>query len=344
VKNTAFAALALALLSSSALAAHPAKAPHFEITPLVSDQSGQAPNTDPNLVNPWGLSQSSGGPLWVSDEETGLSTVYDRNTGKPSTLVVTIPKGGPTGQVFSSGGFNVTEGSKTGASVFIFDSVTGVISGWAPSVDSANAIVAVDNSGKGAVYTGLTLANSQLYAANIAGNAVEVYDNTFAPVRTFTDPDLPKGFGPFNVAVIKNEVFVAFSHAEDDNHRAGRLPNMDKDKGKGFVDVFTLDGKLKKRLISGGHLNAPWGLAIAPKSYGSFKNALLVGNFGDGRINAYNAKTGDFLGTLQDTKGKDIQLDGLWALDNGPGDSITFSSGPEDETHGLIGLLSVAGK
>ncbi|HEX3664318.1 MAG TPA: TIGR03118 family protein [Rhizomicrobium sp.] len=336
-------AIGLALLASSALAADgagkPPASPAFKITKLVSNQAGKAKNTDPNLVNPWGLSQSPGsGPVWVSDNGSGLSTVYTQGTGKNTGTVVTIPDGDPTGQVYvpAGAGFNVTENGKNGASVFLFDSEAGVITGWAPSVDPDNAIIAYDGSANGSVYKGLALDTSSklLFAADFTNDQVQVFDNQFNLKSSFTDSSL-KGYGPFDVAIINGSVYVAFA-------KQGKKCCDEKDgPGLGYIDIFGEDGTLQKQLVAKGHLNAPWGLAIAPSTFGTFAGSLLVGNFGDGWINAYDPGTGSYLGALSDKKGKPLAISGLWALDPVPNGDITFSAGPNGEKNGLLGLITV---
>jgi uncharacterized protein (TIGR03118 family) len=230
----------------------------------------------------------------------------------------------------------VTEGGKSGSSEFMFDTESGTILGWAPGVDFADAIVAVDNSPKGSVYKGLGIdtGGRQIYAADFANNEVQIYDTTFSQTGKFTDTDLPKRFAPFNVTVLGGKVYVSFAKRE--KHGFDELHG----KGLGYVDVFDTSGTLQKRLISNGKLNAPWGMTIAPSGFGKYAGALLVGNFGDGKINAFDASTGDYLGTLKGTDGKAIVIDGLWAVDAGPNSKVTFTAGPDDETHGLLGLIS----
>jgi len=340
-------ALGLLLVTSSALAgppkAHqlkPGKSFHpvVTITPLVSDQQGAAPNTDPNLVNAWGLAQSDTGPLWVSDNGTDLSTVYDRSTGMIEPLVVNIPMGAPTGIAFVPSGidFEISENGNSGPAIFLFDTESGAIEGWNNTVDLNNAVVAVDNSASGAVYKGLALdtATQRLFAANFTQNQVEVYDTGFNLINTFTDPTLP-GFAPFNVVDVNGSLYVSFAKQGKVCCDELARPHL------GYVDVFNADGQLQKRLISKGKLDAPWGMTIAPAGFGSLAGDLLVGNFGDGRINAYDPDTGAFIATLRTAHGRILKIDGLWALDNGPNDNqITFSAGPGDESHGLVGLLS----
>ncbi|HTT83004.1 MAG TPA: TIGR03118 family protein [Rhizomicrobium sp.] len=335
-------AIGAMLLASSALAGEgtskPASAPAFKITKLVSNQSGKAKNTDANLVDAWGLSQAPGGPVWVSDNGTGLSTVYDEGSGDNTGIVVTIPDGNPTGQVYvpSGAGFDVTENGKTGASVFLFDSEAGVISGWSPSVDQDNAIIGYDSSANGSVYKGLALDTSDdlLFAADFANDQVQVFNNQFSLQSSFTDSSL-KGYGPFNLAVINGDLYVAFAKQDKSKH-----DEIDK-LGDGYIDVFSESGTLIKQLIAKGELDAPWGLAVAPSTFGSLAGDLLVGNFGNGWINAYDLSTGAYIGALSDKKGAPLAINGLWALDPVPSGDITFSAGPNKEKNGLLGLLTV---
>jgi uncharacterized protein (TIGR03118 family) len=337
-------AIGAILLATSALAGQSAVKPSgttaFKITKLVSNLTGKAKNTDTNLVDAWGLSQaSSTSPLWVSDNGTGLSTVYDQGTGVNTGLVVTIPEGFPTGQVYapSSAGFQITENGKSGDAEFIFDSESGIISGWNPSVDASNAVVGYDGSKNGSVYKGLAIdtSNKLLFAADFANDQVQVFNNSWAVQATFTDTSL-KGYGPFNVALINGDVYVAFAKQDKSKH-----DEVDK-LGDGYVDVFSESGTLLQQLIAKGELDAPWGLVIAPSSFGSFAGDLLVGNFGNGWINAYDPSTGSFIGSLGDKSGKPLAIDGLWALDPVPNGDITFSAGPHKEKDGMIGLLTVA--
>lgn len=336
-------ALVATLLATSAWAGSPpGAATTYQITPLVSDQAGEAPNIDTDLVNPWGLAQATdSAPLWVSDNATNKSTVYNRTSGVKLSIVVNIPLGAPTGIAFvpSGSGFSITSDGRSGDSIFLFDTESGAIEGWSSSVDPDNAVVAVDRSAQGDVYKGLALdpATDLLFAADFANNRVRVFDNQFNLVNSFTDTSLPRRFAPFNVAVIGANVYVAFARREKGgtDEEAGR--------GLGYVDVFTTGGTLVSHLVANGPLDAPWGMTIAPTGFGTLAGALLVGNFGNKKINAFNAATGDFLGTLTKPDGRDLKIDGLWALDAGPGtDKVTFSAGPKDETHGLLGLISPA--
>jgi uncharacterized protein (TIGR03118 family) len=268
---------------------------------------------DPNLVNAWGLAYGAGSPFWVSDEGTGKSTVYDAS-GTIVSLVVTIPaatsgpKGTPTGIVANpTSGFVIAQSGTSGAAAFIFDTMDGTISGWNPSVNAGSAVIAVNNHAT-ANYTGLAIATlagkSFLYAANNAKNQIEVYNSSFKLVKTFTDASLT-GFSVYGVQAIKNNLYVTFSGT------AG-----------GAVDVFSLSGTLVKTVTSngsGGPLNAPWGVALAPSDFGVFSGALLVGNVGNGHINAFNLSTGKFKGAVKDTTGAVIVNPGLWALQFGGG-------------------------
>jgi uncharacterized protein (TIGR03118 family) len=325
--------VALALFTSPALAATA-----FHLTLLDSDHSTKAMHVDPNLLNPWGMCQGPGtDPIWVSDNHAGLSTVYAQGTGVIEGIVVTIPQGSPTGCVFNStSGFKVTEGSKSGAAMFIFDSEAGIISGWNGSVDASNAIVAYDGSAGGSVYKGLAIdtSSSLLFAADFVNNKVQVFDSSFNLVKSFTDKSL-KGYAPFNIMVLNGDLYVTYAKQKklccDEKHGAGL----------GAVDVFDETGKLLKQLVpTGGALNAPWGMAVAPSSYNEFAGALLVGNFGNGWVNAFDLSTGASLGTLNDKNSLPITIQGLWGLDPVPNGDITYTAGPHRENHGAMGLIT----
>src|SRR5579863_1458299 len=320
---------------------------------LTSDIPGLAKNTDPELVNPWGISFVPTNPFWISDNNSGLSTLYT-GQGKQDSLVVTVPpargskSGSPTGTVFSaySGAFMVTENGKSGTSGFLFDSEDGTISGWNPLVDQTHAIIAVDNSKTGAVYKGLAIAainsNPYLYAANFHAGTIDVFDQKFTHVKlkgSFQDPNIPERYAPFNIQSIGSDLYVTY--AQQDQARHDDLSGQ----GRGFLDVFDDNGNLLKRLVSRGQLNAPWGVALAPSNFGRFSNDLLVGNFGDGHINAFNPGTGAFLGTLMSSQHQAIQIDGLWALtfggggDSGQTNQLFFTAGIQKEQHGLFGVI-----
>jgi uncharacterized protein (TIGR03118 family) len=356
----------LVLTAVLPLLATPAAAKNYKQENLVSDLSTVgATVVDANLLNPWGIVNPPGGPLWVSDNNAGVATLYN-GVGTPfplppsAPLIVTIPtplKGtppaAPTGIVWGPRGFVVSSGGKSGAAAFIFATEDGTISGWNPTVDATHAILAVDNSvlddpSKNAVYKGLalgtrsTLSNKlglYLYATNFHDGVVEEYDSTFTFVTSFTDKTLPSGFAPFGIRNINGNLYVTFALQNTAKHDdvAG--------KGHGFVDVFDTDGKMLRRFASKGKLNSPWGLALAPADFGKFSNKLLIGNFGDGRINAYDLATGNFAGTLDDQQGKPLSNDGLWALDFGDTvlaanpNELFFTAGINNEKDGLFGKI-----
>jgi uncharacterized protein (TIGR03118 family) len=328
---------------------------------LVSDLNAVGDIVDPNLVNPWGMSFSATSPFWISNNGSGTATLFN-GSGQPfpvaSPITVNIPPapgrtglGMPTGQVFNSTtAFAVAPGMPA---AFIFATEDGTISAWNPGVNAANAVIKVDNSAAGAVYNGLALASPasgpMLYAANLHAGTVDVFDANFNPVSipgAFTDPNIPAGFAPFNIANLGGNLYVTY--AMQDAAQQENVPGP----GNGFVDVYDLNGNLLQSLISGAPLNSPWGMAIAPANFGAFSNALLVGNFGDGTINAFDPATGASLGTLQDKFGNPISIQGLWAIafGNGANGSLTnalyftagIAAGGAFEGHGLFGNLQAA--
>ena len=357
-------------LAAGALGAAPAGATtHFSTyrqINLVSDQSGKAQLTDPDLVNAWGLAASPGtnaapgSPLWVADNGSDKATLY---AGASATsvskvpLVIDVTGAAPTGQVFNSdsAAFVVSDShGNSGSSLFLFDTENGTIDGWArtstPNGTNPSTVteVARDN-GANAVYKGLAIAKSSvgttLYATNFRSGRVEAYDGTFTPVELpgglFVDPKLPAGYGPFGIAVIMGKLYVSFAKQDATLHDDVAGP------GNGFVDVFGRNGKFIRRLITRGALNSPWGMALAPASFGQFAGDLLVGNFGDGHINVYNPTTGQRLGQLRGANGQPIVIDGLWGLMFGNGNAagnnqLLFSAGPDGESHGLLGKIVVA--
>jgi len=347
------ATLALLLLPGTAFARANSGGGVYQQTNLVSNLAGKAPITDPNLVNPWGISYSPMGPFWISDNGSGLSTLYD-GKGNIQPLVVTIPPavqgttGSPTGTVYNanSNDFVVKKNGNSGASVFLFDTEDGTISGWNPNVDPTNAILAVDNSSSGAVYKALAIgsdgSNEFLYAANFHAGTIDVFDANFAQVQlsgSFTDPNLPQGYAPFDIESIGGKLYVTYAKQDKDKHDDVSGP------GHGFLDVFDMDGNFIQRLVTHGVLNSPWGMALAPSNFGQFSNDLLVGNFGDGRINVFDPKTGTFLGRLTNQRGVPIRIDDLWALIFGNGgqagqtNQLFFTAGIGDESHGLFGVI-----
>jgi uncharacterized protein (TIGR03118 family) len=349
----------------------------FTQTNLVGDNAQGFPQgmvTDPNLINPWGVSFSPTSPFWVSDNGTGVATLFPVqdlngiNQPQANPLVVTIatPPGqmagsaSPTGQVFNTDtdDFTISKNGITQPSIFLFATEDGTISGWNPKVDPTNSILAVDNSnnpaegadGNGAVYKGLAIGKdggpTLLFAANFRHGTVDVFDGSVGPdgkfnqVNSLTDPSIPAGYAPFNVQVLDGHLFVTYAKQDDAKHDdvAGQ--------GNGFVDEFDLNGNLLHRVASHGQLDSPWGLAIAPSDFGKFAGDLLVGNFGDGTINAYDLKNDHFVGKLLGSDGKPITIGDLWALTpgngHGAGDpgTIYFTAGVQDEKHGLFGSLT----
>lgn len=326
----------------------------YAMTPLVSDGAVAARFQDPSLKNPWGVAFNPTGFVWVANNHAGNSTLYDGN-GKPQTLVVAVPgtgggAGAPTGIVFSaSASFAVTKNGLSGPSRFIFAGEDGTISGWAPDVDRTNAVRVVDKPEAQSIYKGLALAsNGQgnfLYAADFHHAKVDVFDGAFQRVDwpgAFVDPKLPAGYAPFGIQNLQGNLYVAYAKQDADAHDevAGR--------GLGFVDVFDASGKLIRRVASGGRLNAPWGLAMAPADFGRFSNALLVGNFGDGRISAFDARNGEPLGQLRGPDGHRLAISGLWgiAFGNGvnsqPSGTLFFAAGTNGEVNGLYGRIDPA--
>jgi uncharacterized protein (TIGR03118 family) len=337
MKQRAFAltlSLGLVLMFSSLASAQ------YQLTNLTSNQSGVGTYTDPLLLNPWGLAYAPTGPFWVSDEDSGWSTLYT-GTGQVQSTKVIVPSadgtspGTPTGIVYnSSQQFQID----SWASTFIFATLDGTISGWS-DFSPAAAIIAVDNSASGAVYTGLAItnhaSNNYIFAADSWNNKVDIYDGNFKLVSSFTDSSLPAGFTPFGIQDIGGYVYVAFAASSGG-------PG-------GYIDIFTEQGKLMKRLAHGKPLNQPWGFAMAPKNFGPLSNALLVTNNVDsgGTINAFNSKTGKFIGTVSSSAGKPIVIDGIWGIEFGGGSSnngntnqLFFTAGTNNETGGLFGVIS----
>ncbi len=327
-------------------------------TNLVSDIPGIAMATDPNLVNPWGLSAGPTTPIWTSNNGTGTSALYSGFTkASPGSAIVPLlvqvppPPGLPTGTVFNSSAnpedFVVTDGTTSAPARFLFASLLGTIDGWAPTVGTGgnpppSTMAQVAATVPGAAYTGLAMAvtnaGARLYAANFAQGRVDVWDGAWMPAAapgSFTDDSLPAGYSPFNVQVLGNKLYVAYAAVDPVSGRS-----LSK-AGAGAVDVYTLQGRLVTRLITHTQLNAPWGLVRAPGHFGEFSHALLVGNFGNGRIHAYDAKTGALLGTLSSPGGSAIVNDGLWGLRFGNNtigtkQTLILSAGIQGETHGLL--------
>src|SRR5438034_3181039 len=338
--------LGVAIVAVSPLRA--AERTAYTMVPLVSDQLGVAPNTDPNLVNAWGLTSSPTSPWWVADNGTDKSTLYRGSDGllfPPGAPLVVNVHNAPTGTVFNpTTGFVLPTGGKA---LFLFDTEEGKVLGW-NGAQGTDAIVVAD-LGDGAIYKGLAIADTaagpRLYAADFHNARVDVFDGSFGfvPDSGFVDPSLPSGYAPFGIQTIDDRVFVSYAQQDEDaeDEVAGQ--------GKGFVDAYDTAGNLLGRVAQHGQLNAPWGLALAPDTFGRFAGNLLVGNFGDGEINAYQELgNGHFehRGELRDASGKSLSIDGLWALEvgkagnNAPAGALFFTAGPDDESHGLFGRIA----
>jgi uncharacterized protein (TIGR03118 family) len=330
---------------------------------LVSDIPGLAAHTDPNLKNPWGTSVGPGSPIWVSDNHAGVTTLYD-GAGNPQPRVVSIPAsssagpdavGAPTGQAFNtfdlaSPDFVISENGKSGPAFFLFATEDGTITGWNPNVDPTHAVIAVDRSTAtdavgdvGANYKGLALVTTPtgkfIYATSFRFGTVDMFDSHFDLVNRFTDPTIPAGFAPFGIHNLGGKLFVTF---------AKQGPGKDDDaarSGNGFVDVFAPNGDLLQRLVNGGKLDSPWAVTLAPPTFGAFGGDILVGNFGNGRIHAYDPTTGAFQGTLSRPDGGPVAIDGLWGLRFAPAtpgagpNSLFFTAGLNHEADGLFGTL-----
>jgi uncharacterized protein (TIGR03118 family) len=340
----------------------------FTLTNLVADTaSAMAAHVDPNLVNAWGLSIPAApatAPAWIANNGSQTSTLYD-GTGTAIPLAVTFSASlsgtafDPTGIVFnpSATDFVVTAGGSSGVPKFIFTGEGGMIAGWAPNVLATAGVTMYADAG-GAVYKGLAVAANGgawfLYATDFHNNKVDVFDTNYtrqatsATAFTFRDPSLPAGYAPFGIGAINDgaagatQIYVAYAKQQaPDNHDEA------DGAGFGFVDIFDTNGKLIKQLLAGGSLNAPWGLALAPADFGTLSNALLVGNFGDGTIQGYDAATGEHLGAITDAKGVAITVPGLWGIafgndaDNQPHNSLFVAGGPNDEADGSYGRIDL---
>jgi uncharacterized protein (TIGR03118 family) len=351
VRRSSLASLAVFSMATF-LTAQPTQ--HYTQTNLVSDMPGVAAITDPNLVNAWGMSRSSGSPWWISDNGPGLATLYN-GAGAIQSLVVTIPaadggSGTPTGQVFNgTHDFQLTPGNPAR---FIFVTEDGTVSGWNPAVNATVAQVKVNTKGA-SVFKGVALATSTtasgatanfLYVADFRKGRVNVYDAKFHRAHlgddAFEDESIPRGFAPFNVQNIGGNLYVAF--AQQDSARHDEVDGA----GLGYVDVFSPTGRLLHRLQHGQWFNAPWGLAQAPTDFGSNSHNILVGQFGSGQILVFDPVTGQFKGPLYDATNKPIAIDGLWDIafgggtTSGPSNALFFSAGPNGEQDGLFGAIT----
>lgn len=329
--------LAILLVSSAAQA-------QYRLTDLVSNQVGTAPHTDPLLVNAWGLVHGPTTPFWISDNNAGWETLYTGTGTKVTQLVVSVPPasgakpGSPTGNVFNGSSDFQVQGD---SAPFLWATLDGTIDAWSPAVNLASGIAVVNNSASGSMFTGLAITShpsgNLLYAADNNSNIVDVYDGTFTLVNSFTDTTLPAGFAPFGIQDINGLVYVSFASTAGGSG--------------GFIDIFEEDGTFVKTLAQGPPLNQPWGFAVAPKNFGALSNTLLVSNnTNSGTINAFNLESGQFVGTVKDTNGKDIEIDQLWGIDfgggaakneNGKTNQLFFTSGPHNNLAGTFGVIGL---
>jgi uncharacterized protein (TIGR03118 family) len=342
------ALLALSLLPSLAYAQH------YDRTDLVTTAGSD------NVRNAWGLVHSATSPWWISNNATGTSTLVNAST-LPVTipsLVVTVPAapgqsgtGTPTGIVFNGSptDFLLAPGRPA---TFIWVTEDGTVAGWNPAVNPTNAIIMADRSQKppnhGAVYKGATIGQIDdqryLFAANFRSGRIDVFDTTFTlvgmPDNAFNDAQIPPGFAPFNIQGIGSNLYVTYAKQDDMQH--DDVPGA----GRGYVDVFSTRGQLRARLEHGAFLNAPWGVTLAPAYFGDFSHTVLIGNFGDGTIAAFNPVTGNFVGKMLNRDGSKLTIDGLWGLafgnggSSGPGNTLFFTAGPDDETNGVFGMIT----
>ncbi len=325
--------LALICVSSAAMA-------QYQVTNLVSNQVKLASHTDPLLVNGWGLAYGPGGPFWVSDAGSGWSTLYTAG-GIKQGLQVVIPSasgkgpGSPTGTVFNGSNDFQVQGWN---SFFLFATLDGTISAWSPQTNPNQAIIMVNNSSSGAVYTGLAITSNAsgnfLFAADAANNKIDMFDGNFTLVNSFTDATVPAGFAPFGIQDLNGLVYVSFA---SQSGGAG-----------GYIDIYSEGGVFLKRLAQGNPLNQPWGFAAAPPNFGALSNTLLVTNNLNvgGTINAFNAITGQYVGTMKDASGKAVHIDQLWGIEfgggtanNGPKNTLFFTAGPNNNESGLFGKI-----
>ena len=350
---------AVASLLCLSLATAPAQA-QYQRTDLVSNQAGVAPLQDSHLLNGWGLVSLAGSPYWVSDNASGFSTLYTA-AGTQVPLFVSIPAapstpagtlGTPTGvvgNISAAPGFTFSGNGRSAPASFIFATLDGTISAWANVVDPpapvthlATATIAADRSSVGAIYTGLAIAVNEskeafLYAADDSANRrIDMFDSSFQFVKSFSDPEIPQNFTPYGIQAINGQIWVTFTA-------------LNKAQG-GFVDVFDLAGNLVKHFAVHGPLHSPWGIAKAPANFGPLSNAILISNnTSRGRINAFNPETGEFLGALGDASGKPIEIDQLWAIqfgqgnsNNGPTNQLFFTAGPDNYVNGVFGTITLA--
>jgi uncharacterized protein (TIGR03118 family) len=324
------AGLTILLVSSTAVA-------QYQLTNLVSSQAGSGETHDPLLINAWGLARSATGPFWISDAGSGWSTLYTGNGVKEGLQVVVPPASGtgpgsPTGIAFNgSQDFQVLGWP----SIFIFATLDGTISGWAPQSNATSAIIAVTTPG--AVYTGLAITGNTsgnfLFAADNANNKVDMYDANFNLVTSFTDATVPTGFSAFGIQDVGGLLYVSFASSTSGSG--------------GYVDIYSEGGVFVKRLVQGGELNQPWGFAVAPRNFGALSNTLLISNnTNNGTINGFNSITGQFVGTINDINGKPIKINQLWGIEfgggatkNGASNHLFFTAGPDNNLQGTFGII-----
>jgi uncharacterized protein (TIGR03118 family) len=347
--QAAVAAGATIALTAALVASAGAGESSFTVTKLVADQTGAAAKTDASLVNAWGLTSTPTSPWWVSDNGQDVSTLY-RADGSKVPLTVGVASA-PTGAVANIGStFAVTNGTTTAPAQFMFATEEGAILAWNGTVSGTTAQVEVPAAGD-AVFKGLAIASTpdgnRLYATDFHNGRVDVFDGTFTNVTvpgSFTDPHIPSGYAPFGIQTVGDKIVVTFAKQDADRHDdvAGQ--------GHGFVDVFDTSGTLVGRVGTHGQLNSPWGIAMAPAGFGSFGGDLLVGNFGDGQISAFEPQSDgsyELVGQLRGSDHQVLTIDGLWALqfgkgaaNNGPTSTLFFTAGPGGEQHGLFGTIT----
>ncbi|MBS1911253.1 MAG: TIGR03118 family protein [Bacteroidetes bacterium] len=311
---------------------------------VADDQGAGAAIVDVNLVNPWGLAFGATGTLWVSNNHSGTSTLYDATGAKLQTVVnipsKTAPTGGsPTGVIYNStADFVIPEAS---AARFIYAGEDGTISAWASGMTDARIVA--DRSASDAVYKGIAMATNGgsnfIYLTNFKKNTVDVFDATYRYSKSFTDATIPAGYAPFGIQNIGGMLYVTYAKQKGPDNE-----DDDPAVGNGYVDIFNADGTLQRRFASNGLLNSPWAVVMAPSGFGSVSGDILIGNFGDGHIGAYDPGTGVLIGQLRDQNNITITIEGLWALTFGPSSAPTtlyFAAGPGDEEHGLLGTLTL---
>jgi uncharacterized protein (TIGR03118 family) len=343
------ARMAALSLMTVALLGLTASAQSYQATILTSDIANISANTDTNLGNPWGLVASASGPWWVSDNATGLSTLYT-GTGTPLSLVVSIPSwtgsgpGSPSGIAFNNtNDFQLSAGNPA---IFLFVSEDGTVQGWNHNVNPTTSIIEVNNFGS-AVYKGMALASAgganYIYATNFHAGTVDVFDRNFAPhsfgANAFVDSSIPSGFAPFNIQLIGSNLVVTYAKQNAQKHDDVAGP------GNGYVDIFDTQGNLIRRLPHILQMNSPWAVAQAPANFGAFSNDLLIGNFGSGSIMVFDPNNGNFIGLMLDESKLAMRIDKLWALQfgnggsAGPTNTLFYTAGTFDETYGAFGMI-----